>query len=175
MHVFNENVWISIKQNSRKFVPKVHLTIFQHHYLNRWWLFCWRIYASPGLNELRKSGKPSVWLVFLKAKIEGDHFNVTFSNKKFNPFLLITKRSFSRSRSKTRNGHYNDVIMGAIASQITSLTIIFSAIYLDTDKKKHQSSASLAFVRGIHRGPVNSPYNWPVTRKMFPLDDVIMT
>ena len=40
--------------------------------------------------------------------------------------------------------------------------------------RKHQSSASLAFVRGIHRGPVNSPHKWPVTRKMFPLDDVIM-
>ena len=40
--------------------------------------------------------------------------------------------------------------------------------------KKHQSSASMAFVRGIHRGPVNSPHKWPVTRKMFPFDDVIM-
>ena len=40
--------------------------------------------------------------------------------------------------------------------------------------KKHQSSASLAFVREIHRGPVNFPHKWPVTRKMFPSDDVIM-
>ena len=40
--------------------------------------------------------------------------------------------------------------------------------------RKHQSSASLAFVWGIHRGPVNSPHKWPVTRKMFPFDDVIM-
>ena len=40
--------------------------------------------------------------------------------------------------------------------------------------KKHQSSASLAFVRGIHRRPVNSPHKWPATRKMFPFDDVIM-
>ena len=65
--------------------------------------------------------------------------------------------------------HYNDDIMGAIASQITSLTIVFSTIYLDTDQRKHQSSASLAFVRGIHRRPVNSPHKWPVTRKMFHL------
>ena len=64
--------------------------------------------------------------------------------------------------------------MGEIASQITSLTIIYLAIYLDADQRKHQSSASLAFVRGIHRGPVNSPNKWPVTRKMFPFDDVIM-
>ena len=40
---------------------------------------------------------------------------------------------------------------------------------------RHQSSASLAYVRGIHRGQVNSPYKGPVTRKMFPFDDVIMS
>ena len=70
--------------------------------------------------------------------------------------------------------HYCDVIMGEIASQITSLTIVYSIIYSDAVQRKHQSSASLAFVRGIHRGPVNSPHKWPVTRKMFPFDDVIM-
>ena len=42
------------------------------------------------------------------------------------------------------------------------------------DQRKHQSSASLALVRGIHRWPVNSPHKGPVTRKMFPFDDVIM-
>ena len=70
--------------------------------------------------------------------------------------------------------HYNDAIMGAIAPQITSFTIVFSIVYLDTDQRKHQSSASLAFVCGIHRKPVNSPHKWPVTRKMFPFGDVIM-
>ena len=70
--------------------------------------------------------------------------------------------------------HYDDVIMGAIASLITSLTIVYSTVYSDADQRKHQSSASLAFVWGIHRGPVNSPHKWPVTRKMFPFDDVIM-
>ena len=71
--------------------------------------------------------------------------------------------------------YYDDVRMGAIASQITSLTIVYSIVYSDADQRKHQSSASLAFVRGIHRGPVNSPHKWPVTRKMFPFDDVIMS
>ena len=71
--------------------------------------------------------------------------------------------------------HYNDVIMGRTASQITSLTtIVFSTVYSEADPKKHQSYASLAFVRGIHRRPVNSPHKWPVTRKMFPFGDVIM-
>ena len=70
--------------------------------------------------------------------------------------------------------HYNDVTMSKIASQITSLTIVYSTVYSGPDQTKHQSSASLAFVRGIHRGPVNSPHKWLVTRKMFPFDDVIM-
>ena len=55
-----------------------------------------------------------------------------------------------------------------------SLTIVYATVYSDADQSKHQTSASLAFVRGIHRGPVNSPHKGPVTRKMFPFDDVIM-
>ena len=70
--------------------------------------------------------------------------------------------------------HYDDVIMGGMASQITSLTIFYSTVHSDADQRKNQSSASLAFVRGIHRRPVNSPHKWPVTRKMSPFDDVIM-
>ena len=62
--------------------------------------------------------------------------------------------------------HYNDIMMCATASQITSLTIVYSTVYSDADQRKHQSSASL--------GPLNSPHKWPVTRKIFPFDDVIM-
>ena len=70
--------------------------------------------------------------------------------------------------------NYKDVVMGAMASQITSLAIVYSTVNSGTDQRKHQSSASLAFVRGIHRWPVNSPHKWPVTRKIFSFDDVIM-
>ena len=59
---------------------------------------------------------------------------------------------------------YNDVIMGATASQTTSLSVVYSSVYSDADQRKHQN-----------RWPVNSPHKWPVTRKMFPFDDVIMT
>ena len=70
--------------------------------------------------------------------------------------------------------HYTDVIMTTVASQITSLTIVYSTVYSGAYQRKHQSSASLAFVRGIHRRPVNSPHKWPVTRKTFPFDYVII-
>ena len=42
------------------------------------------------------------------------------------------------------------------------------------DQRKYQSSLSLAFVRGIHRWPVNSPHKGPVMQKMFPFDDLFM-
>ena len=60
--------------------------------------------------------------------------------------------------------HKNDVIMSAMASQITSLSIVYSSVYLGADQRKHQSSSSLAFM-------------WEVTgdRKMFSFDDVIMS
>ena len=64
--------------------------------------------------------------------------------------------------------------MGAMASQITILTIVYSTVWSGADQRKNQSSALLAFVRGIHRWPVNSLHKWPVTRKMFPFDYVIM-
>ena len=67
------------------------------------------------------------------------------------------------------NEHYSDVIMSAMASQITSVSIVYSSVCSGADHRKHQSSASRVFVRGIHRWPVNSPHKGPVTRKVFPL------
>ena len=64
-----------------------------------------------------------------------------------------------------------NVTMTTMASPIT---VVYSIVYSDADQRKHQSSPSLTFVRGIHRWPVNSPHKWPVTRKKFPFDDVIM-
>ena len=71
--------------------------------------------------------------------------------------------------------HYSDVITGAMASEITGVSIVCSSVGLGADQRNHQSSLSLAFVRGIHRWPVNSPHKGPVTRKMFPFGDVIMS
>ena len=72
------------------------------------------------------------------------------------------------------HNHYDDVIMSAMASQITSIRIVYPTVYSGADQRKHPSSASLAFVEGIHRSPVNSTHKRPITRKMFPFDDVIM-
>ena len=70
--------------------------------------------------------------------------------------------------------HYTDVIMSAMVSQITCVSIIWSIICSGADERKHPSSASLAFVREIHWWPMDSPHKGPVTRKMYPFGNVIM-
>ena len=61
----------------------------------------------------------------------------------------------------------DDVIMSAMASQITDGSSVYSTVCSYADQRKHRSSASLAFVRGIHRWPANSHHKGPVTQKMF--------
>ena len=70
--------------------------------------------------------------------------------------------------------HYSDILVSAMASQITGVLMVGWTICSGADQRKHWSSESLAFVKGIHRWPVNSPHKGPVTRKMFPFDDIIM-
>ena len=70
--------------------------------------------------------------------------------------------------------HYSDVIMSAIVYQITGVSIVYSTVCSSADERKHQSSASLSFVTENHQLPVVSLHKGPVTRQMFPLDDVIM-
>ena len=70
--------------------------------------------------------------------------------------------------------HYSDVIMSVVVSLIAGDSIVYSTICSGADQRKHQSSTSLAFVREIHRLPMNSPHKGPVTLQMFLFDDVIM-
>ena len=70
--------------------------------------------------------------------------------------------------------HYIHVKMSAMASQISGLSSVYSTVYSGVDQRKRRSSASLAFVRGIHRWLVNSPHKGSVTGKMFLFHDVIM-
>ena len=76
--------------------------------------------------------------------------------------------------NKYLTNYYADVIISTMASHITIVSSVYSIVCSGADQRKHQSSASLAFVRGIHRWPVNSPHKVPVTRKMFPFEYVVM-
>ena len=108
------------------------------------------------ISKTTSCGLTWTWYVY------GRH--VTFGNGGYCIFLDITFQCT----------HCNGVIMGAMASQITSLPIVYSTVSSVADQGKHQSSVSLAFVRGIHRWPVNFPHKGPVTWKMFPFDNVII-
>ena len=75
---------------------------------------------------------------------------------------------------KTSRDHNNGVIMSAMASQITAVSIVWSSVCWGSDERKHQSCTSLAFVRGINRRPVDILHKGPVTRILFLFEDVIM-
>ena len=97
-------------------------------------------------------------LIFSRDNLEGNEMNL----------CTLTYISHLRSyRCKI-------ITMRAMASQITRIMIVYWTVYSGADQRKHQSSTSLAFVRGLHRSPVNSPHKGPVTRKMFPFDDVMI-
>ena len=105
--------------------------------------------------------------------------------------IHIQQSTPKRSTGSVLFCHYDDVTMSGMVSLITSLTIVYSTVYSGADQRKHQSPASLAFpssngnsfrVAGPlcgeftgPRSPVNSPHKGPVTRKLFPFDDVIMS
>ena len=120
----------------------------------------WQVTSFPAdtLNSEVKIRR-RIETVWINMKVDGTNF-VDIRSKLWMYIMVST--------------HYRDVLMGAMASQITSLTMVYWTVYSGADQRKHQSSASLAFMRGLQRGPVNSPRKWPVTRKIFKFDDVIM-
>ena len=102
-----------------------------------------------------------------------DAFRAGLPGQIYPGFILLFIHVAHKSSHVAEDIHNSDVILGAIASQITSVSIVNSTLCSGADQRKHQSSASLAFVRGIHRSPVNSPHKGPVMRRMFPFDDII--
>ena len=89
--------------------------------------------------------------------------------------VIIDMLTVRLAKSKTPWWPQNESFISLHWRLKSPASIVYSTVDSDADERKHQSSTSLAFVRGIHRGPVNSPHKWPVTRKMFPFDGVIMS
>ena len=111
---------------------------------------------------------------YIKANINGNWM----SDREWMTGIMLKFHNFTRQKW-IKKYHKLIVIMSAMASQITSRTIVYSTIYSGVDQRKHQSFSALAFVRGIHRNRwiprTQGQYSWPwVAREMFPFDDVIM-
>ena len=124
-------------------------------HLSQCWPRSMSPYASQGYNELN----------IMALTLWGLHNKINNSNK-HNTFWTRHWYRISFQLQWRHNGH------DSISNHQPHHCLLNR--YSDADQIKHQSSASLAFVWGIHRSPVNSPHKWPVTRKMFPFDDVIM-
>ena len=140
------------------------------HYLNQCWIFL----IGPLRTNFNVISIESFIFSFTKMRLK-------MSSEKWRPFCLglnvlrsLLSHGGLRPWENDPTKHYSDVMMGTMASQITSLTTIYSTAYSRADQSKHQSSTSLVFVREIHWWPVNSPHKGLVTRNMFPFDDVIM-
>ena len=112
--------------------------------------------------------KGLVWMKICNDMPQG----VYFENKCFS-FNFSWLYFCPKSSLELLQFHYGDVIMTAMASLITGVSIVYSAVFSGADQRKRQRSAPLAFVRGIDRWLVNSPHKGPVTRKMFPFDYVM--
>ena len=137
--------------------------------------FCLFVFLCVGQRHIHITHASRMfWTISIDRNCYRDEIELNTSITRTIPetFLLVTISLTSPSPPVFT--HYSDVIIGAMESQIISLTIVYLTVYSGADQRKHQSSASLAFVRGIHRWPVNSPHKWSATRKMFPFDDVIM-
>ena len=114
---------------------------------------------------------PNSTAVVSCAKFSSDHFItiwITAKKKKLCLILIMMEKSLIKWNLKLRSeGYlYSDIKMGAMASQITCVSTVYSIVCSGADHRKHQSSASLAFERGIHRWMVNSPHKGPVMQKI---------
>ena len=111
------------------------------------------------------------WVIWLFMSFMLHYWNIFPGNirvfSSYRKYYCITW--YVRTLASVILTHYSEVIMGAMVSKIISLTIVYSTVYSGADHKKHQSYASLAFVRGNRWWSVNSPHTWPVTRKSFHL------
>ena len=113
-----------------------------------------------------------IWCIFFYVMIN-NRFSSLWPGEPIRPEILVTIDSGNGS-FHAKPLHYSDIIMSAMVSQIIGFSVVCSAAYSYADQRKHPRSAALAFVRGLHRWPEDSPHKGSVTRKMFPFDDVFM-
>ena len=115
------------------------------------------LYLSPACHEMMLLVQQNTWCAVLWAR---------YNTVECMACYFIPRRRTPITLQWRHNEH--DGI-----SNYRRLHCLLNCLFRRRSMKK-QSSASLAFVRGIHRWPVGSPHKWPVTRKMFPFDDVII-
>ena len=129
-----------------------HVVANQQLFANLCWFFLLLCHVSCLLGSYRCVKWPLKYFIILGVLYPYVSLQYVRSLKEFLWHVMCSDGETFHNIWYTILGiHYDDVIMTTIASQITSLTVVYSIVYSDADERKHQSSASLAFVWGIHR------------------------
>ena len=139
---------------------------------------CTRMVIIPRLPQAEEMLTWSTWSSNRNSLIHGSSINyIREITTVYNIMPLQLRNFVTCERNTSFSGviHYREFILSVMVSQTTGVSSVYSTICSGVDQRKHQSSASLFFVRRIHRWPVNSPHKGPITRKLLPFDDVIMT
>ena len=133
-----------------------------------WYIINWAIRSMFQWNSIRISN------IYIQQKYTFYSMHLKLLSAKHRPLHSLAKDPEALDSGRwILLSHNGDVIISVMASQITGVSSVCSTVCSNADQRKHQSSASLAFLKGIHRSPVDSPQR-PVARKMFSFDDVIM-
>ena len=150
------------------------LSVFEHFIAALQFVTCFKNTSSQEWFQIiRTCDVPSMYhasVTTISANLQGDwdtvrcclHVKIQQTGQHCSPVHIETQ-------------HYNNVIVGALASQIICVSIVYSTVCSGEDQRKHRSFRSLAFVMEIHRWPVKSPHKGPVSQKMFPFDNVILS
>ena len=135
--------------------------------INRHWFRCHQV-TNHWLSQCWTSSMPS-YGVTKPRRIKNYLWG---KNTLFNLQVLSILMMFCKKKEAIIM-RYNDAIMSAMASQITSVSIVCNCLFRHRPKKTSKLCVT-GPCEGIHRSPVDTPQKRPVTRKMFPFDDVIM-
>ena len=149
-------------------------------YLNQ----CWNIVNWTLGNKLQWNRNRNGYIFIQENAFENavcEMVYILFRPQRMNSLYLCDSDVSILASSTKKSWHqntfcmyYSDVIMSAIASQIIDVSIVCSTVCSGADQRKHQSSVSLAFVRGIHRWPGDPPHERSITQEMFLCDDALM-
>ena len=165
----NENARILI-MISMKFVPKGPIN--NNPALVQ--IMAWRRLGDKPLSEPKICVTRPQWVKLMSFPNSYQGYDCFTAVKYGDHMALTNNNSMVMTSAWSAGSHYNDVIIGMMPSQITSLTIVYSTVYSDTDQRKHQSLHVTGLCAGNSLVTGGFPAQMASNMEIFPFDDVIM-
>ena len=143
---------------------------------NKWEICIYIYHQNGGIRQFKQMFYQNIKLfhVYFPRSFRDQIYNWQSNGFDANAHRYDVTTVFTILRTHHKGVHYSDVVMSAMASQITGGLIVCSTVCSGADQRKHQSSASLAFVRGIHRSSVDSPHKGQVTSFIVTIESFIV-